>query len=115
MIMVIQPSTYWQVWVKTRALALTPQQLATPLMRRPYDLRHSGVTWRLNSGVPATEVAAWAGQSVEVLMRVYARCGRAWKTSGSRGWTPASAGRLLRLHVRKLPRQRHMSELAHET
>jgi integrase len=43
-------------------------------MRRPYDLRHSGVTWRLNSGVPATEVAAWAGHSVEVLMRVYARC-----------------------------------------
>jgi len=74
MIMVIQPSTYWQVWVKTRALALTPQQLATPLMRRPYDLRHSGVTWRLNSGVPATEVAAWAGHIVEVLMRVYARC-----------------------------------------
>jgi len=30
--------------------------------------------WRLNSGVPATEVAAWAGHSVEVLMRVYARC-----------------------------------------
>ena len=39
---------------------------------------------------------------------------RAWKTSGSRGWTPASAGRLLRLNVRKLPRQRHISELAHE-
>ena len=34
----------------------------------------SGVNWRLNSGVPATEVAAWAGHSVEVLMRVYARC-----------------------------------------
>ena len=43
-------------------------------MHRPYDLRHSGVTWRLNSGVPATEVAAWAGHCVEVLMRVYARC-----------------------------------------
>jgi len=43
-------------------------------MKRPYDLRHSGVTWRLNSGVPATEVAAWAGHSVEVLTRVYARC-----------------------------------------
>jgi len=70
----IQPSTYWRVWQKTRGLALTPGQLATPLLRRPYDLRHSGVTWRLNSGVPATEVAAWAGHSVEVLMRVYARC-----------------------------------------
>jgi len=32
------------------------------------------VTWRLNSGVPPAEVAAWAGHSVEVLMRTYARC-----------------------------------------
>lgn len=70
----IQPSTWWQVWRKVRRLALTPEQLATPLMRRPYDLRHSGITWRLNSGVPATEIAAWAGHSVEMLMRVYARC-----------------------------------------
>ncbi len=70
----IQPSTYWRVWQKAREMALTPAQRESPLMRRPYDLRHSGVTWRLNSGVPATEVAAWAGHSVEVLMRVYARC-----------------------------------------
>jgi integrase len=70
----IQPSTWWQVWQKVRPLSLTPGQLATPLLRRPYDLRHSGVTWRLNSGVPPSEVAAWAGHSVEVLMRVYARC-----------------------------------------
>ena len=71
---IIQPSTWWQVWQKVRARALTEGQRATPLMRRPYDLRHSGVTWRLNSGVPPTEVAAWAGHSVEVLMRVYAKC-----------------------------------------
>jgi WD40 repeat protein len=70
----IQPSTYWRVWQRVRVLALRPEQLATPLLQRPYDLRHSGVTWRLNSGVPATEVAAWAGHSVEVLMRVYAKC-----------------------------------------
>ena len=70
----IHPSTYHQVWAKTRALALTPAQRATPLMRRPYDLRHSGITWRLNSGVPPTEIAAWAGHSVEMLLRVYARC-----------------------------------------
>ena len=55
-------------------MALTPRQFRTPLLHRPYDLRHSVVTWRLNSGVPATEVAAWAGHSVEGLMRVYARC-----------------------------------------
>jgi integrase len=48
----IQPSTWWQVWQKIRALSLSPAQAATPLLRRPYDLRHSGVTWRLNSGVP---------------------------------------------------------------
>lgn len=30
-------------------------------------------TW-LNAGVPATQVAQWAGHSVEVLMRVYAKC-----------------------------------------
>jgi integrase len=44
----------------------------------PDDLRHSGATWRLNSGVPATEVAAWAGHPVEMLMRVYAVRGRPW-------------------------------------
>jgi integrase len=70
----IQPSTWWQVWRKVRVLSLTPEQLATPLMRRPYDLRHAGITWRLNSGVPAAEVAKWAGHSVEVLTRIYAGC-----------------------------------------
>jgi integrase len=70
----IQPSTYWRVWQKSRDLALPPRLAGTPLMRRPYDLRHSGITWRLNSGVPPTEIAAWAGHSVEMLMRVYARC-----------------------------------------
>ena len=71
---VIQPSTWWQVWRKVRNLALTPEQIATPLMERPYDLRHAGITWRLNSGVPAPDVAKWAGHSVEVLTRIYAGC-----------------------------------------
>ena len=70
----LPPSTYSRVWKKTRALSLTVGQLGTPLLARPYDLRHSGITWRLNSGIPATQVAEWAGNSVEVLMRVYARC-----------------------------------------
>jgi integrase len=90
--------------VKTRALALTPPQLATPLMRRPYDLRHSGVTWRLNSGVPATEIAAWAGHSFEVLMRVYARCVAGledvWiaRMNASLGRAPAEAPPQANLH-----------------
>ena len=68
------PESPRQVWQKVRAASLTPDQLASPLMKRPYDLRHSGITWRLNSCVPAAEVAAWAGHSVEMLMRIYARC-----------------------------------------
>jgi len=28
----------------------------------------------LNAGVPATQVAEWAGHSVAVLLRVYAKC-----------------------------------------
>ncbi|GAA3246205.1 hypothetical protein GCM10017691_54060 [Pseudonocardia petroleophila] len=30
-------------------------------------------TW-LNGGVPAPQVAAWAGHGVDVLLRVYAEC-----------------------------------------
>lgn len=47
---VLHPSTYHRVWRKTRALALPPDQYDSPLMRRPYDLRHAGVPWRFNAG-----------------------------------------------------------------
>jgi len=70
----IQPSTWWRVHSNVRNMTLTPEQLATPLMKRPYDYRHAGITWRLNSGVPAADVAKWAGHSVEVLSRIYAGC-----------------------------------------
>jgi Phage integrase family len=70
----INASTWWRVWDKVRRASLTEEQLATPLMRRPYDLRHAGVVWRLNSGVPPAEVASWAGHSVEMLTRVYVHC-----------------------------------------
>jgi integrase len=46
----------------------------SPLARRPYDLRHSGVTLELNAGVPAPEVARRAGHGVAVLLRVYGGC-----------------------------------------
>ena len=77
---VTQPSTWWQVWRKVRNMALTPEQLATPLMERPYDLRHAGITWRLNSGVPAPDVAKWAGRSVRS-----AHPSLAWTRCGSPG------------------------------
>ncbi|MBE3015205.1 tyrosine-type recombinase/integrase [Microbispora sp. NEAU-D428] len=70
----VPKSTYSRLWRKIGAFTLTPEQLATPLMATPYDLRHAGVTWRLSAGVPAAQVAESAGHSVEVLQRIYHRC-----------------------------------------
>jgi integrase len=70
----LSDSTYGRVWKKARELALTPEEAASPLARRPYDLRHAAVSTWLNGGVPATQVAEWAGHSVAVLLRVYAKC-----------------------------------------
>ncbi len=63
-----------RVWAEARTLALTPVQVVSPLAGRPYDLRHAAVSLWLNAGVPATQIAERAGRSVEVLLRVYAKC-----------------------------------------
>ncbi|GII26502.1 tyrosine-type recombinase/integrase [Planosporangium mesophilum] len=70
----IGDSTYAEVWRKARELALTPAEVRSPLAGVPYDLRHAAVSTWLNAGVPATQVAEWAGHSVAVLLRVYAKC-----------------------------------------
>lgn len=67
-------STYCRVWTKARAAALTAAEVASPLARRPYDLRHAAVSTWLNAGVPPTQVAEWAGHSVAVLLQIYAKC-----------------------------------------
>jgi integrase len=71
---VVSSSVYYRVWRQARPYALTPSQVASPLVGRPYDLRHAAVSLWLNGGVPATEVAERAGHSVDVLLRVYAKC-----------------------------------------
>mgnify|MGYP001423083835 CR=1 FL=1 len=71
---VIAASSYSRVWKRARELGLLPDQVASVLAARPYDLRHAGVSQWLNSGVPAPEVAARAGHSVEVLLKIYAKC-----------------------------------------
>ncbi|MGW4662889.1 tyrosine-type recombinase/integrase [Streptosporangium sandarakinum] len=71
---VLQASAYARTWKAARRLALTPAQAESELARRPYDLRHAGVSLRLNAGIPATQVAEWAGHSVEVLLKIYAKC-----------------------------------------
>ena len=67
-------TAYTEVWQQARVLALTPEQVASPLAGRPYDLRHAAVSLWLNGGVSPTEIAKRAGHSVEVLLRVYAKC-----------------------------------------
>ncbi len=67
-------STVYRAWKLAREEALAPEEVASPLARRPYDLRHACLSTWLNAGVPATQVAAWAGHSVNVLLRVYAKC-----------------------------------------
>lgn len=70
----LSESLYGRVWAIARSRALSEAEAASPLARRPYDLRHAAVSTWLNGGVPAPQVAAWAGHSVDVLLRVYAKC-----------------------------------------
>ncbi|MFE1261101.1 hypothetical protein ACFW5X_11300 [Streptomyces albogriseolus] len=55
-------------------MALPPAVAASPLVARPYDLRHSALSTWLDAGVDPTEVAERAGNSVEVLLSRYAKC-----------------------------------------
>ena len=66
--------TYRRAWDRARKTALTEEDYRSPLARRPYDLRHACLSTWLNGGVAATQVAEWAGHSVEMLLRVYAKC-----------------------------------------
>jgi integrase len=67
-------AAYAGVWRQARTYGLTPDQVTSPLAARPYDLRHAAVSLWLNAGVHAPEVAERAGHSVDVLLKVYAKC-----------------------------------------
>jgi integrase len=54
--------------------ALNPAEQASPLAQRPYGLRHACLSTWLNGGVYPTQVAESAGHSVDVLLRIYAKC-----------------------------------------
>ncbi|WP_149825960.1 tyrosine-type recombinase/integrase [Streptomyces tailanensis] len=69
----VQESGYGEVWATARQEVLTPQECATKLAKRPYDLRHTAVSTWLSAGVEPQIVAARAGHSVAVLFRVYAK------------------------------------------
>ncbi|MFH8986762.1 hypothetical protein [Streptomyces sp. NPDC017940] len=63
-----------RAWRTARLKVLTPEEFASPLGKRVYDLRHTCLTNWLNDGVPAAQVAEWAGNSVPVLLAIYTRC-----------------------------------------
>ncbi len=70
----IGSSVYGRAWAKAREDAFTEEVAASPLAKRPYDLRHACISTWLNAGVEAPRVAEWAGHSVHVMLRVYAKC-----------------------------------------
>jgi integrase len=63
-----------KIWRLARATAFVPEVYASPLAATPYDLRHAAVSTWLNGRVPPAEVARWAGHSVEILLKIYAKC-----------------------------------------
>jgi integrase len=71
---IIRDSTYLPVWHAARKRALTAAERTSGIAGRPYDFRHACVSAWLNAGVNPPQVAEWAGHSVEVLLRVYAKC-----------------------------------------
>jgi integrase len=67
-------SVFRRAWRTARLDVLTPEDFASPLGKRVYDLRHTCLTMWLNAGIPPAQVAEWAGNSVPVLLATYARC-----------------------------------------
>lgn len=66
--------TILRCWERARAYVFTPEVAASPLAATPYDLRHAALSTWLRAGVPVTQVAEWAGNSVDVLLKTYAKC-----------------------------------------
>jgi integrase len=66
--------TIIRAWKRAREHVFTEEVAASPLAATPYDLRHAAVSTWLNAGVPPTDAAEWVGHSVEILLRIYARC-----------------------------------------
>lgn len=64
---------YGEVWARARKDVLTEQEASSLLARRPYDLRHAGVSFWLSSGVDPMACARRAGHTITVLFRVYAK------------------------------------------
>jgi hypothetical protein len=71
---ILSESLYGRAWHAARAAALGPALAATPLARRPCDLRHAGLSLWLAAGAAPAEVTARAGNSIGVLHSACAHC-----------------------------------------
>ncbi|MEV2258622.1 integrase [Streptomyces anulatus] len=69
----VDAAAYGTTWARARKSVLTRTELASGLAKRPYDLRHAGISFWLYSGVDPAECARRAGQSIGVLFRHYAK------------------------------------------
>ncbi|MCX4523559.1 hypothetical protein OG402_39745 [Streptomyces anulatus] len=69
----IEAAAYGITWGREREATVTLDEHALFLAKRPYDLRHAGISFWLASGVDAAECARRAGQSIQVLFRYYAK------------------------------------------
>lgn len=71
----VDAAAYGTTWARARKYVLTRTELASKPAKRPYDLRHAGISFWLYSGVDPAEFARRAGQNIEVLFRHYAKFG----------------------------------------
>ena len=71
---ILSESTNARVSRAVRQIALGLQLAATPLARRPYDLRHAALSLWLNATGSLAAVGDRAGTNVHVLHDVYAHC-----------------------------------------
>jgi hypothetical protein len=68
----VSKDTYTRVFRAAREATFAPRVVWGPLAAQPYNLQHAAVSTWLAAGVPAATVAQWAGQSIAVLLEVYA-------------------------------------------
>ena len=71
---IVTDRAYLKVFHEARKAAFTEAEAASLIARRPYDLRHAAVSTWLKATADPAQVAEWAGHTVDVLMRVYAKC-----------------------------------------
>jgi integrase len=71
---ILAGSVIRRAWGTARRKVLPAHEYESPTGKRVYDLRHTCLTTWLNSGIPPAQVAEWAGNSVAILLAVYARC-----------------------------------------